>query len=74
MRLELGIIKIKDVQFGDETTIEDGTLYVNKKELIAGTPADGRVDEAGDELERAGEEGSISPVKDVVEARVKVSG
>jgi len=74
MRLELGIIKIKDVQFGDETTIEDGTLYVNKKELIALTLQDDRLSEADVELARPGEEVRIIPVKDVIEPRVKVNG
>ena len=35
MRLELGNIYIKDVQFGDETKVENGILYVNKEELIS---------------------------------------
>ena len=35
MRLELGIIKIKNVQFGEKTIVEDGILYVNKEELVA---------------------------------------
>ena len=35
MRLELGIVKIKDVQFGEESIIKEGTLYVNKEELKA---------------------------------------
>jgi len=74
MRLELGTIKIKDVQFGEETIIKDGTLYVNKKELIALARQDDRLSEADVELARPGEEVRIIPVKDVIEPRVKVSG
>jgi glycine reductase len=74
MRLELGIIKIEDVQFGDETIIGDGTLYVNKKELINLALQDDRLAEADVELARPGEEVRIIPVKDVIEPRVKVSG
>jgi len=74
MRLELGIIKIEDVQFGEETTIKDGTLYVNKKELMALALQDNRLSEADVELARPGEEVRIIPVKDVIEPRVKVSG
>ena len=33
MRLELGKIFIKDIKFDDSQRIEDGVLYVNKKEL-----------------------------------------
>ena len=35
MKLELGKIHIKDVQFGDVTKIEYGVLYVNAEELSA---------------------------------------
>ena len=74
MRLELGIIKIKDVQFGEETVIKDGTLYVNKEELIALALQDDRLSAADVELTRPGEEVRVIPVKDVIEPRVKVSG
>ena len=74
MRLELGIIKIKDVQFGEKTIIEDSTLYVNKKELVALALQDARLSEADVELARPGEAVRIIPVKDVIEPRVKVSG
>jgi len=56
MRLELGIIKIEDVQFGEETTVRDGTLSVNKKELIALVRQDERLSEVDVELARPGEE------------------
>jgi len=74
MRLELGIIKIEDVQFGEETTVRNGTLYVNKKELIGLVRQDDRLSEADVELARPGEKVRIMPVKDVIEPRVKVSG
>ncbi|MDY4949686.1 MAG: glycine/sarcosine/betaine reductase component B subunit, partial [Clostridium cadaveris] len=34
MRLELGNIFIKDMQFGNDTKVENGTLYINKEELL----------------------------------------
>lgn len=34
MRLELGQVLIKDIQFGEITKIDNGVLYVNKEELI----------------------------------------
>ena len=74
MRLELGIIKIKDVQFGGKTIVEGSTLYVNKNELLALVRQDERLSEADVELARPGEEVRIIPVKDVIEPRVKVSG
>ena len=33
MRLEMGHIYIKDIQFADESKIQDGVLYVAKEEL-----------------------------------------
>ncbi|MCL0056038.1 glycine/sarcosine/betaine reductase component B subunit [Dehalococcoidia bacterium] len=74
MRLELGIIKIKDVQFGDKTMVEDNTLVVNKQELIDLILQDDRLAEADIELARPGEEVRIIPVKDVIEPRIKVNG
>ena len=74
MRLELGIIKIRDIQFGGETIIENGILYVNKNELIALALQENRLSKADVELARPGEEVRIIPVKDVVEPRVKISG
>ncbi len=74
MRLELGIIKIKDVQFGEETIIEAGTLYVNKNELLALALQDDRLSGADVELAQPGEDVRIIPVKDVIQPRVKVSG
>ena len=34
MRLEVGNIFIKDIQFADTTKVENGVLYVNKEELV----------------------------------------
>ena len=50
MRLELGIIKINEVQFGNETVVKDGTLYIDKDELIALTTQDDRLSQANVEL------------------------
>ena len=74
MRLELGIIKITDVQLAEETTFRDGTLYVNKTELIGLIRQDERLSEVDVELARPGEEVRIVPTKDVIEPRVKVNG
>ena len=35
MKLELGIIPINDIQFGPESKVENGTIYVNADELKA---------------------------------------
>ena len=74
MRLELGHINIKDVQFGEETKVDNGTLYVNKDEIISIIKEDEHFDSADVELARPGESIRITPVKDVIEPRVKVEG
>jgi sarcosine reductase len=74
MRLELGKVFIKDVQFGSETKIENGVLYVNKEELIALIREDENLKEVDVEIARPGESVRITPVKDVIEPRVKVEG
>lgn len=74
MRLELGKIKIKDVQFGEVTKIEQGVLYVNKEEIQQLVLEDERIASVSVELARPGESVRIAPVKDVIEPRVKVSG
>ncbi len=74
MKLELGKIMIKDVQFGDVTKVEKGVLYVNKEEIEKLVLEDERIISAKVELARPGESTRIAPVKDVIEPRVKVSG
>lgn len=74
MKLELGKIYIKDVQFGNETEVVDGILYVNKEEIEKLVLEDERILSVNVELARPGESVRIAPVKDVIEPRVKVSG
>ncbi|BDF71051.1 beta-aspartyl-peptidase [Oscillospiraceae bacterium] len=74
MKLELGKIKIHDVQFGDVTKVEQGVLYVNADEVVKLVLEDERIKECRVELAHPGESCRITPVKDVLEPRVKVSG
>lgn len=74
MRLELGKIYIRDVAFADHTYVENGTLYVCKKEIERLVLEDERLIGAKVELAKPGESVRIAPVKDVLEPRVKVSG
>lgn len=74
MRLELGVIKIRDVQFGEKTLIENGVLYVSKSELIELSLRDPRLAVADVALARPGESVRIIPVKDAIEPRIKSDG
>lgn len=74
MKLELGIIPIRDVQFGAASKVEDGTIYVNAEELKALLMEDENLKSVELEVAHPGESIRIMPVKDVIEPRVKVSG
>ncbi|WP_312700613.1 glycine/sarcosine/betaine reductase component B subunit [Sedimentibacter sp.] len=74
MKLELGSVFIKDIQFADQSRIENGTLYVNKEEVKQIILEDQNFKSADVELAKPGESIRIMPVKDVVEPRVKVQG
>ncbi|KMT20811.1 glycine/sarcosine/betaine reductase component B subunit [Clostridium cylindrosporum] len=74
MRLELGNVFIKDVQFSSETKIENGILYVDKEELLNEVSGDERLLSVDVDIVHPGDEVRIIPVKDVIEPRVKVEG
>ena len=78
MKLELGFIQIKDIQFSNECKVENGTLYVDADALRSHVYGD---DDVKDwvrslrfDIARPGESVRITPVKDVIEPRVKVEG
>ncbi len=56
MRLELGRIRIKDVQFGPATKVEDGVLYVDRAAIEAIVREDERIADVTVELAKPGEE------------------
>ncbi len=74
MRLEIGNIFIKDIQFADTTKVENSVLFINKDEMIAEINTDEKLASVDLDLAKPGESVRITPVKDVVEPRVKVSG
>lgn len=74
MRLEIGNIFIRDIQFADETSVLGGVLYVNEQELAKVAGSDERIKSVEVFLARPGESVRILPVKDVIEPRVKAEG
>ncbi|MBC7088166.1 MAG: glycine/sarcosine/betaine reductase component B subunit [Tissierellales bacterium] len=74
MRLELGNVLIKDVIFGDTTKLEKGVLSINKQELINLLMEDEHLKKVDVDIAKPGEKVRITPVKDVIEPRVKVEG
>ena len=74
MRLEMGHINIKDIQFSDVSKLEDGILYVSREAVTAVALEDEKLKSVSLDIAKPGESVRITPVKDVIEPRVKVSG
>ncbi len=73
MRLEVGSIEIKDIVFGDVSKVENGVLHVNREELKALLLEDENIKSIEIDYAKPGDSTRITPVKDVIEPRVKVS-
>ena len=78
MKLELGFIEIKDIQFSKESKLENGILFVNADEaknfVFKDDDVKACVKDAHFDIAKPGESVRITPVKDVIEPRVKVEG
>ncbi|MBR0139236.1 MAG: beta-aspartyl-peptidase, partial [Firmicutes bacterium] len=74
MKLELGLIHITDVQFGPESKVEGSVVYLNEEEIRNLVLEDETIKSVKLDIARPGESVRITPVKDVVEPRVKVEG
>lgn len=74
MRLEIGNININDIQFGAKTEVKDHVLYVNKEELLEAVSGDEYIKSIDVDIIRPGDSVRVTPVKDVIEPRVKVEG
>ncbi|MCB6200555.1 glycine/sarcosine/betaine reductase component B subunit [Extibacter muris] len=74
MKLEMGHIYIKDIQFAAESKIEDGILYVSEEAVKAVALEDEKIKSVSFDIAKPGESVRITPVKDVIEPRVKVEG
>jgi glycine reductase len=74
MKLELGRINLKNVKFGDQTEIVGDTLSINADSIKKIVSEDDRIKDIKVEIALPGEKTRITPVKDVIEPRMKVSG
>ena len=78
MKLELGFIKINDVQFSNECAVKDGILYVNPEDVKAfiydNDDVKSYIKSINFDIAKPGESVRITPVKDVIEPRCKVEG
>ena len=74
MKLNLGYITISDIQFGAVSKVENSVLYVSKSDIAALLMKDERFKSVELDIAKPGESVRITPVKDVIEPRVKVEG
>ncbi|TCS78048.1 glycine/sarcosine/betaine reductase component B subunit [Muricomes intestini] len=74
MKLEMGYIHIKDIRFSEESRIQDGILYVSEKAVRETALEDEKLKSVSFDIARPGASVRITPVKDVIEPRVKVEG
>jgi sarcosine reductase len=74
MRLELGNVIIKNVQFGSKTNIKDRVLFINHDELVRLLKIDKRLTNINVELAHPGEKVRICRACDVIEPRARTGG
>lgn len=74
MNLELHRVTVTKLAFGKATGIANGTLTINREELIELLQKDEHLAKVSIELAHPGESVRIMPVKDAVEPRCKISG
>ncbi|NLJ64761.1 MAG: beta-aspartyl-peptidase [Christensenellaceae bacterium] len=74
MKLELGYIPIDNIKFAERSYVEGSTLYVSKEELSEVLMQDENILGLNFAIALPGDNTRITPVKDVIEPRVKVDG
>ena len=74
MKLTIGNIRITDIVLGEQSKVENSTLYVDSKSLEALLLEDARIACVNFDVAKPGESTRITPVKDVIEPRTKVEG
>ncbi len=74
VRLELENFPVEEVQFGNETSYDDGVLTINKEEALEVVKKDDHITDADIVFARPGEDKRIVPVKEAAEPRYKEDG
>lgn len=74
MKLEMGYFNIKDIVFGDKSSLCDGILTVEKAALEKIVLQEEKIKSVSFDIAKPGESVRITPVKDVIEPRTKVEG
>ncbi len=74
MKLEIGNFYVRDIRFGDVTEYKNNVLTINKEEALKTVLEDEHITEADIRFAKPGESIRITPVKEAIEPRAKVSG
>ena len=74
MKLEIGNFYVKDIVFGNELSLKDGVLTINKEEALAFIREDDRITEAELYIAKPGDKIRMCPVKEAIEPRIRPDG
>ena len=74
LKLELGYVKITDLKLGSASKLEDGVLTVDAEAVRSLILEDENIADVQLDVAKPGESVRITPVKDVIQPRVKVEG
>ena len=74
MKLELGYVKISDLRLGAASKLEDGVLTVDAEAVRRLILEDETIADVHVDIAKPGESTRITPVKDVIQPRVKIEG
>lgn len=69
MKLEIGNFYVRDIVFGNELSLKDGVLTVNKEEALDYIRQDERITEAELYIAKPGDKIRMCPVKEAIEPR-----
>ena len=74
MKLEIGNFYVKDIVFGEQLSLRDGVLTINKEEALAYNREDERITEAELYIAKPGDKIRMCPVKEAIEPRIRPDG
>ena len=74
MKLELGYVKVTDVVLGTESKYEDGVVSIDVEAVRKMILENEKIADVQLDVAKPGESTRITPVKDVIQPRVKVEG
>ena len=74
MKLTLGKVLVQDIVFADETKLVNGVLHFEPSQYEKLVLEDEKIATVSFDIAKPGESVRITPVKDVIEPRVKVEG